>query len=101
MSRRTGRAKARDAPWIVGNAGLLPMVSLSRRLLRGTAKNHARSGRRRGLPDARLSVSGRNCRPRRMCGGREVLPVPRTGAAQARLTSGISGERSESAACRG
>ncbi len=29
------------------------------------------------------------------------LPVPRCSAAQARLTSGISGERSESAACRG
>ena len=45
--------------------------------------------------------AGRNCRLARMFEDDEELPVPRTGAAQARLTSGISGERSESAACRG
>jgi len=59
------------------------------------------TGRRGGMPDARLSILGEELPVARMCGGGEVLPVPGTGAAQARLTSGISGERSESAACRG
>jgi hypothetical protein len=58
-------------------------------------------GRRCGLPDGRLSALGEERPDARMFGGCEVQPVPRTGAAQARLTSGISGERSESAACRG
>ena len=49
----------------------------------------------------KLSALGEERPAARMFGGGEVLPVPRTGAAQARLTSGISGERSESAACRG
>jgi len=48
-----------------------------------------------------LSALGKERPVARMFDGTEVLPVPRTGAAQARLTSGISGERSESAACRG
>ncbi len=58
-------------------------------------------GRRCGLRDARLSALGEEAPAARMSDGGEELPVPRTGAAQARLTSGISGERSESAACRG
>ena len=65
-----------------------------------TAKGHDQmcagsGGHRRGLSDARLSALGEERSAARMFGGCEVLPVPRTGAAQARLTSGISGERSE------
>ena len=71
-----------------------------------TAKGHDRKcadsgGRRCGLRDARLSAVGEELPAARMFLRGEVLPVPRTGAAQARLTSGVSGERSESAARRG
>ena len=71
-----------------------------------TAKGHDRmwvgsGGRRCGLRDARLSALAEELPAARMFDGGEVLPVLRTGAAQARLTSGISGERSEAAACRG
>ena len=71
-----------------------------------TAKGRVRMcagsvGRRCGLRDAKLSAFGEERPAAQMFDGCEVLPVPRTGAAQARLTSGISGERSESAACRG
>ena len=71
-----------------------------------TAKGHDRmyagsGGRRCELRDARLSALREELPAARMLDEGDVLAVPRTGAAQARLTSGISGERSESAACRG
>ena len=71
-----------------------------------TAKVHGRMcassvGHRCGLRDARLSALGEEVPAARMFDEGDALSVPRTGAAQARLTSGISGERSESAACRG
>ena len=52
-------------------------------------------GRRCRLRDARLSALGEELPAARMFDGGEDLPVPRTGAAQARLTVGVSGERSE------
>ncbi len=58
-------------------------------------------GRRCGLRDARLSALGEELPASRMFETGDEPPAPRCSAAQARLTSGISGERSESAACRG
>ena len=71
-----------------------------------TAKVHGRMcagsvGGRYGLRDATLSALGEEQPAALMLDEGDVLSVTRTGAAQARLTSGISGERSESAACRG
>ena len=72
----------------------------------GTAKGHDQmcagsGGPRCGPGDAMLSALGEERPATRMFDRGEELPMPRTVAAQARLTSGISGERSESAACRG